>query len=91
MGLKLTTRDASIQETLSTIAFDKDRRMGSGRRSSTTLAFSGRTRCRSLRRISLLHRESLQRQPGFHEGIDLREKPYTLFRVKIDAGPVLLK
>jgi sugar lactone lactonase YvrE len=33
----------------------------------------------------------LQRQPGFHEGIDLREKPYTLFRVKIDAGPVLLK
>ena len=25
------------------------------------------------------------------EGKDLRKKPYTLFRVKIDAGPVLLK
>lgn len=33
----------------------------------------------------------LHRQPQFHEGIDLRAKPYTLFRVKIDAGPVLLK
>jgi sugar lactone lactonase YvrE len=33
----------------------------------------------------------LERQPPFHEGIDLREKPYTLFRIKIDAGPVLLK
>jgi sugar lactone lactonase YvrE len=33
----------------------------------------------------------LHRQPQFHEGKDLREKPYTLFRVKIDAGPVLLK
>ncbi|MBB6144495.1 sugar lactone lactonase YvrE [Silvibacterium bohemicum] len=31
------------------------------------------------------------RQPQFHEGQDLREKPYILFRVKIDAGPVLLK
>jgi hypothetical protein len=27
----------------------------------------------------------------FNEGKDLREKPYVLFRVKIDAGPVLLK
>jgi sugar lactone lactonase YvrE len=33
----------------------------------------------------------LHRQAGFHEGVDLREKPYTLFRVKIDAGPVALK
>jgi sugar lactone lactonase YvrE len=33
----------------------------------------------------------LHRQPQFHEGQDLREKPYTLFRVKIDAGPVILK
>jgi sugar lactone lactonase YvrE len=33
-----------------------------------------------------LHRQSL-----FHGGKDLREKPYTLFRLKIDAGPVLLK
>jgi sugar lactone lactonase YvrE/uncharacterized protein GlcG (DUF336 family) len=33
----------------------------------------------------------LHRQAQFHEGRDLREKPYTLFRVKIDAGPVLLK
>jgi sugar lactone lactonase YvrE len=33
----------------------------------------------------------LHRQPQFHEGADLREKPYTLFRIKIDAGPVLLK
>jgi sugar lactone lactonase YvrE len=32
-----------------------------------------------------------QRQPQFNEGKDLREKPYTLFRVKIDAGPVRLK
>lgn len=33
----------------------------------------------------------LHRQAGFHEGVDKREQPYTLFRVKIDAGPVLLK
>lgn len=33
----------------------------------------------------------LHRQPGFHEGRDLRQKPYELLRVKIDAGPVLLK
>jgi sugar lactone lactonase YvrE len=33
----------------------------------------------------------LHRQAQFHEGKDLRKKPYTLFRVKIDAGPVLLK
>lgn len=33
----------------------------------------------------------LHRQAQFHGGADLREKPYTLFRVKIDAGPVLLK
>jgi sugar lactone lactonase YvrE len=32
-----------------------------------------------------------ERQPQFNEGMDLREKPYMLFRVKIDAGPVLLK
>lgn len=29
----------------------------------------------------------LQRQAGFHNGKDLREKPYTLLRVKIDAAP----
>jgi sugar lactone lactonase YvrE len=33
----------------------------------------------------------LHRQAQFHEGKDLREKPYVLFRVKADAGPVLLK
>jgi sugar lactone lactonase YvrE len=33
----------------------------------------------------------LHRQAQFHEGKDLRQKPYTLFRIKIDAGPVLLK
>ncbi|WP_395664285.1 L-dopachrome tautomerase-related protein [Methylocella sp.] len=33
----------------------------------------------------------LQRQPLFHEGRDLRQHPYSLFRVKIDAGPVLLR
>lgn len=33
----------------------------------------------------------LERQAQFHEGVDLREKPYSLFRIKIDAGPVLLK
>jgi sugar lactone lactonase YvrE len=32
----------------------------------------------------------LHRQARFHEGKDEREKPYSLFRVKIDAGPVLL-
>lgn len=30
----------------------------------------------------------LHRQAGFHDGEDLREKPYTLFRVKVDAEPV---
>ncbi len=29
----------------------------------------------------------LQRQAGFHDGKDLREKPYSLLRVKIDATP----
>jgi sugar lactone lactonase YvrE len=33
----------------------------------------------------------LHRQAQFHEGQDQREKPYVLFRLKIDAGPVLLK
>jgi len=32
----------------------------------------------------------LHRQARYHEGKDLRQKPYVLFRVKIDAGPVLL-
>ena len=32
-----------------------------------------------------------QRQAQFHDGKDLRQKPYTLFRIKIDAGPVSLK
>lgn len=29
----------------------------------------------------------VQRQPGFHNGKDLRQKPYSLLRVKIDAAP----
>jgi sugar lactone lactonase YvrE len=29
----------------------------------------------------------LQRQAGFHDGKDLREKPYSLLRVKINAAP----
>ncbi|MGM5028252.1 L-dopachrome tautomerase-related protein [Tardiphaga sp. 862_B3_N4_1] len=33
----------------------------------------------------------LHRQAQFHEGQERRVKPYTLFRVRIDAGPVLLK
>lgn len=33
----------------------------------------------------------LHRQAQFHNGTDQREKPYMLFRLKIDAGPVLLK
>jgi len=33
----------------------------------------------------------LHRQPRYHEGKDLRRKPYVLFRVKIDAQPVLLR
>ena len=33
----------------------------------------------------------LHRQAQFHEGEDLREKPYILFRVWLDAGPVRLK
>lgn len=33
----------------------------------------------------------LHRQPRYHEGKDLREKPYTLFRTRIDASPVLLR
>jgi len=32
----------------------------------------------------------LHRQGRYHEGKDLRQKPYVLFRVRIDAGPVLL-
>lgn len=33
----------------------------------------------------------LHRQPGFHGGKDMREKPYVLFRVKVDAQPVRLR
>lgn len=28
----------------------------------------------------------LHRQPGFHEGQDLRQKPYSIFRVQVEAG-----
>lgn len=33
----------------------------------------------------------LHRQPNFPNSRDLRQKPYSLFRVRIDAQPVLLK
>ena len=33
----------------------------------------------------------LHRQARFQNGKDAREKPYALFRVKVDAGPVLLR
>jgi sugar lactone lactonase YvrE len=33
----------------------------------------------------------LHRQPQFHGGKDLRRKPYALFRVRVDASPVLLR
>jgi sugar lactone lactonase YvrE len=33
----------------------------------------------------------LHRQPRYHEGKDLREKPYSVFRTRIDAKPVLLR
>ena len=33
----------------------------------------------------------LHRQPTMHNGQDLRMKPYQLFRIKVDASPVLLR
>ena len=33
----------------------------------------------------------LHRQPNYHNGKDLRVKPYKLYRIKTDATPVLLK
>lgn len=33
----------------------------------------------------------LHRQPKYHDGRDLREKPYSLFRVRIDANPISLR
>ncbi len=33
----------------------------------------------------------LHRQPTMHNGQDLRQKPYQLFRLKVDAAPVQLK
>jgi sugar lactone lactonase YvrE len=33
----------------------------------------------------------LHRQARYHRGRDLRRKPYTLFRIRIDAQPVLLR
>jgi len=33
----------------------------------------------------------LHRQPRYHQGQDLRQKPYTLFRIHIGSGPVLLR
>lgn len=35
--------------------------------------------------------DQLHRQPAYHNGKDLREKPYPLFRIKVDARPVLLR
>ena len=32
----------------------------------------------------------LNRQAGFHHGVDRRKKPYELLRIRIGAGPVLL-
>ncbi|MCW8281517.1 gluconolaconase [Agrobacterium sp. InxBP2] len=32
----------------------------------------------------------LDKQAGFHQGVDMRKKPYKLLRIKIEAGPVLL-
>jgi hypothetical protein len=31
---------------------------------------------------------TFHREARFHGGKDLRKKPYSLFRVKVDAGPV---
>ena len=33
----------------------------------------------------------LHRQARYNKGNDLRQKPYTLFRVRTDARPVLLR
>ena len=33
----------------------------------------------------------LHRQATYHDGKDLRQKPYSLFRVRVDAHPVLLR
>jgi sugar lactone lactonase YvrE len=33
----------------------------------------------------------LHRQARFHNGVDLRKKPYTLFRIQVNAKPVLLR
>jgi sugar lactone lactonase YvrE len=33
----------------------------------------------------------LHRQARYHQGQELRRKPYALFRVRIDARPVLLR
>lgn len=35
--------------------------------------------------------DQLNRQGGYHFGQDLRVKPYVLFRVRVDAQPVILK
>jgi len=33
----------------------------------------------------------LHQQARYHDGQDLRRKPYSLFRVRVDARPVLLR
>jgi sugar lactone lactonase YvrE len=33
----------------------------------------------------------LHRGQRFHEGKDLRQKPYSLFRIRVDAPPVILR
>ncbi len=33
----------------------------------------------------------LHRQARYNKGIDLRVKPYTLFRIRINAQPVILR
>ena len=62
-----------------------------GRRLFTTRACYGRIRFRSVHGWLYFTVNQLERGARFHGGHDLRQKPYTLFRVKINGSPVALK
>ncbi len=92
-ALKPTTRVASTPVTMSATASGGAGATENGSSSRTIPGSCGSTRSpwRLTDRHLYFTANQLHRQPQFHEGRDQREKLYVLFRIRIDAGPVLLK
>ena len=93
MVLNPMQQGISTLPTTSTIqSFAEVRMLANGRRSHMTHASYGLTHSPlQLTDIFMSQPTSSHRQARFHKGQDLRRKPYTLFRIRIDAQPVLLR